>query len=329
MNKLDIKDLHRQARQIATESPGYRKTVLFHSAVSMAVLTAVMLLGLWTDSMMKQTGGLADIGLRSLLGTVDSVASMASSLLLPFWEVGILFTSLLIVRRQPVEFGMLNRGFRRFVPVAKYYILTALILMGAGILCSYGASFAAVFLAGPLGVTLPMEEMEEMLQNVDPSAITDPETLMEWIPLEQMMPMMVLVMVLFALIYGAVLLHLHYRFFAAPYFILDAPSPRGRAALMVSTRMTKGNKWNLFKLDISLWWYHLLLLAVSALSFVPAAAILAGVPLPISAAGANVIFYLIYGAAAVGLSWWAGAYVNTVYALAYEKLRQPQIPAPM
>ena len=50
---------------------------------------------------------------------------------------------------------------------------------------------------------------------------------------------------------------------------------------------------------------------------------MAGVKLPVPAAVATLLFYILYAAAGLALSWWAGAYVQTAYACAYEELCAP------
>lgn len=313
MKKLDIREIRQEAAQILRDTqPDYRKLVLRHSAVAMGVWLVAMLIQFWVGDAMSQTGGLADMGLRSILGTVESTVTMAVSFLQPFWQMGILFTSLLVVRGQQAGFSQLTRGFQRLIPLLKYQILMAIYLMLAAFGCSYVASFLTVSFTDT-------QALMEVVERLPETALTDPQALMESLPIEQLMPMVLTMLGIFLVLFGAVAAFISYRFFMAPYFLLDAPNPRARLSLRFSSRLTKGNKWQLVKLDLSFWWYYLLLGVAVSVAYLPD--LLPGIQ-ALSVAQIQMLGNILYALANVGIQWLGGGYVQTARACAFEKLRQ-------
>lgn len=317
MNVLRPKEIKCRAAQLLTESAAdYRKTVVLHSAISLAALIIVMLLDLMLSNAVAQTGGLAGIGARSVLGTVQGVLSTAVNILLPFWELGILYTSIRAVRRQPWEFSMLTRGFHRLGPMVRYYLAQIGILMLVAMVSSNAVMMLTMWIPVP-------ESLQAAFAQIDMTAVQDPEQLMAQLPIDQLLSYALPTLVLFAVAYCGILIHLSYRFRLSRYLLLDEQKIGAVAALGISNRLTKGNKWNLFKLDLSFWWYYTLQLLVMALAYGVELLSLLGVTLPMSSGVANLLFYGLYAVASLALSWWAGAYVQASYACAYQQLCTP------
>lgn len=316
MNVLQSKELKQRAALRLNEASGFRKTVVLHSAVSLGALIAVMVLDLLLSNAMNQTGGLSGIGARSVLGTVQGVLSTAVNILLPFWELGILYTAVRTARQQTHSFSMLTRGFQRLGPVLRYYLVQLGILFAVLTVCLNVVMFFTSWIPMPEG-------LQTALTQLDPTAISDPEQLLTQLPMDLLLSYLAPVLILFTLIYCGVLIHLGYRFRLSQYLLLDEEKTGAVAALGTSNRLTQHSKWSLFKLDVSFWWYYLLQLLASALAYGPELLSLAGVTLPISPGVASILFYALYAGASLALSWWAGAYVQTTYACAYEQLCTP------
>lgn len=317
MNVLEPRKIKQQARMILEQTqPDYRRTVALHSAVSLGALVLVLILDILLSGAMAQTGGLSGIGARSILGTAQGVLSTAVNILLPFWELGILYTSVRVVRRQNREFSMLTRGFYRLGPVLRYWLAQIVLYSVVAMVLTNAVTILTAFLPVPA-------ELENAMAQINIEAITDPEQLMAQLPVEQILSAAMPVLILFSVAYGAVLIHLGYRFRLSQYLLIDEERLGALAALGISNRLTAGNKWNLFKLDLSFWWYYALQLGSVAIAYAPELMALAGVKLPVPAAVATLLFYILYAAAGLALSWWAGAYVQTAYACAYEELCAP------
>ena len=101
-----------------------------------------------------------------------------------------------------------------------------------------------------------------------------------------------------------------------------------RKALAHSTRITRGRRMELFKLDLHFWWYYGALLLISALSSLDSILEFAGITLPVSQ---DVVIYGAYGlylTANLILGWQVSLSVQTTYALCYDRLNSEVIQEP-
>ncbi len=318
MNLLQPAQLKQKSADILRRTqPHFRQTVVLHCAVSLAVLVVLMVVDLLIGNAISNTEGLSGLGTKSVLQTVQSALSTGVNVLLPFWEIGILYACIQVVRTGQHSKTMLKRGFERFGPVLRYTVLQIFIMLGVGMLCINAMMFFSVFIPVPA-------ELEAAIAQMDMTALPD-SSFTEQVPVDVLYAYMLPIMILFSVLYGGILIHLGYRFRMGNYLLLDEEKTGARMALAVSNRLTKGNKWNLFKLDLSFWWYYLLQGSAAALVFLPELLKLLGVTLPIGVQLQNVLCYLLYAGATLVLSYFAGAYVQTTYACAYEQLQNQEI----
>ena len=82
-----------------------------------------------------------------------------------------------------------------------------------------------------------------------------------------------------------------YSFRMTNYVIIDKPGMGALMALRESKKMMRGNRLQLLKLDISLWWYYLASAAAMAVCYGDVLLPLLGVELPVSGA---VVFFGFY-----------------------------------
>lgn len=313
---IQPKALKQEAAQILQQTvPDYRKTVLLHSAVSLGILFVINLISVFLSNAIGDTGGLADIGMRSILGTVQSTLMTAANIALPFWEAGILYTSIRVARQQETGFSMLTQGFRRFGPLLRFMILWMLICFAITMISSNVLIFLSFLMPVP-------PALEQALSAVDITAMTDPAAIYELIPVELMLRSFMPLAVIYFLLCFGVILYCSYRFRLSQYLLVDETPVRARAALMLSNHLTNGHKKSLLLLDLSFWWYYLLQLLLAVLVYTPELLSLAGVQLPLSADVLNVASYGLYCIASLTLTYFAGAYVQTTNACAYDRLRK-------
>ena len=317
MNELNLSALKQRSHALLRDhAPEYRKTVLLHSALAFGVLTVLLILDLVLSSAIGNTGGLADMGTRGVLETVRSVLSTAANLLLPFWEIGLLFTAIRVARQQDHSFSMLTQGFHRFGPVLRYLLLQIVILMVVATLCTNVLMFASILLPVPAS-------LEQAMASIQFDAMTDPATIMQQLPVDELLSYMLPILILFTILYAGVLIHLHYRFRFGQYLLMDETRCGAIQALRSSNDLTRGSKWQLFKLDLSFWWYYLLGFVCSLIAQLPVLLELLDVSLPVSSTLFQLLTYLIYTGCSLAVTWWAGAYVQTTYACAYQQLLSP------
>lgn len=315
MNIFTAKKMKWCARHLLQQSnTDYRKIVLFHEAVLLGGLVLMQLLSWLLNSMAGDTGGLSGIGTRSLIGTVEAVCSLAVTVLMPFWSIGIFHTSIGVVRRQRVERPMLAEGFRRFGLVLRYYLMMIVVAIPVAL----GASM----IAGTLAMLLP--ETKTVLYAMMFS-MQDPAQTLEELPMDAMLTMTVFTMAIYMIIVCGVTLYINYRLFAASYLVMDEACPGAAAAMGASNRLTKGYKWKLLKLDLSFWWYYLLQFAAGLLVYGNVILTALGIELPMDSAIADLLFYILYIGATLAIAWFAGAYINTTHACAYQQILDPSV----
>lgn len=319
MNIRDRKALKQAASshlQSATYDP--RKLTLLHRGLIVGISLLISLISLGLDEGIASTGGLSGIGTRNLLLTVQTALQMGQLLLTPFWQIGILFGFMNIIRNRYAGPNSLLRGFARFGPALRLMALEMLIIMSLSFMISYISSFIALPFSGDL-----MELMEPMVIEMQTNPNFDPTAMMD-IPMETLLPAAAPILIIFFIFYGAAVIYFSLRMRFADYLILDDPKIGAFQAMGRSFRLTKGNIWALLRLDISFWLYYLLqgvAMGVSMLQlFTPA------FHLPIPEQVTGILIYLVFCVIVLATDWFLRPTVEASYALAYHTLKEEQYP---
>lgn len=321
---MDIRDRvslkQRAGERLAAASYDPQKLTLLHGAVVVGVSLVLSLLTMALSRGIEGTGGLSGMGTRNLLETVQTLLSYAFNLLLPFWQIGIIFSFLRIIRSQPVGPDSLLRGFRRFGPVLRLKLMELVLYFAIAMICAYLSSFLAMTLSSKLYTLL---EPLAMAMLEDPYA--DVNALMTQLPQQELMAAMLPVLMIFAGLYLAIVILVGYRLRFAQYLVVDTPELGAIASIRGSLQLTKKNCIALFRLDLSYWWYYLLqavaVLACYADLFLKAA----GAALPLSGQWATLVCYCVYGAMTLTLDYFCRPQVEATYALAYDVLKNPPL----
>ena len=129
------------------------------------------------------------------------------------------------------------------------------------------------------------------------------------------------VMVIFGVLFLVLAAPVFYRYRMANYLIIDRPATGALAALRDSRVMTKGNRWNLFRLDLSMWWYYAAMLVSAAIGYGDQLLPDLGVTLPFSDTVAYFLFFGVYLAVTFVIFYFLRNRVEVTYALAYDSLR--------
>lgn len=312
MNIQDRRGLRSRAAASLSQSsfhPG--KLALIHTAAAAGLSLVLTVFNVILTDMIGDTGGLGGVGLRSVLTTVKSVLGIISMVILPFWELGFIYAALKLSREQQVELGDLLRGFRRFGPVLRLKVAEVVIYMALLMLsCNIGS---AVFMMTPFA--LPMMEA---MQALDPATVTV-DAMMAAMQ-GSILPLYAIV----ALILAVLALPVAYRFRMAQYLIVDDPAIGALAALGTSNRLMRNNRFSLFRLDLSFWWYYGLQLLCAGIAYSDVIAEYLGIALPFSATAALLISFAIYCVAKLVIAWFWQSSVEVTYATAYDTLQEMQ-----
>ena len=317
---MDIHN-HRALKSAAAEKLGQaaydpRKLALLHTAISMGVALLITLIDYYLSHQIEGTGGLSGMGMRSILGTVQTTLQYALNLALPFWEMGFLYAALQMARGQRADFSSLPEGFRRFGPVLRLHLMEGALYMAAVIACMYISSF--IFMATP--AALPLAEM--VMPLMENGSMEEIERAVAQMPFEELLHMMAPMLVIFGVLFLAAAAFLFYRFRMASFIVMDRPKTSVMLALIASRRMTRRRRLALFKLDLSFWWFYLLVAVAMLVSYGDVILNLLGIALPFTSEVAWFIFYLLGMLVQLAVYWYGYSYVQTTYATAYEVLRQ-------
>lgn len=316
-NKTALKQQAARLVETGRESP--RKLVLTHYLVSAAATALLTVLNYYLEEMIGQTGGLDGMGLRSILTTVRSVAQFAVTVLLPFWDMGLVLISLRFARGEYADRNDLPQGFSRFFPILRFFLLEILIYGILAFAALYTASF--LYMISPFSGNL-MQAVEQVLMGQNTA---DMQAILEQIDPQTMEQAAIPVTVLFGVLFAALALPASYWLRMAQYLIMDERRSVGAfRAILTSIREMRGNVWALVKLDISFWWYYLLrvlFVLVGSLDLILSAM---GVTLPMSSGAAYFLCYAVAVVLQILLCWKAGAYLQISYALAYDGIVPPE-----
>jgi uncharacterized membrane protein len=157
-------------------------------------------------------------------------------------------------------------------------------------------------------------------------ALNETLTVLDDAAMEQLTAVLQPVMIVFTIIYSMLCLPIYFRFRMANYILLDKPNYRPIFVLRESTRMMRGNRMHLFKVDLHLWWYHGLNLLLLLISYCNLLLPMAGITLPWSDDASYYIFNGIYLAGTLAVYYFLRNRVEMTYIRFYEALRPEEPP---
>lgn len=297
-----------------------KKVVLVYSAVVALSALAVNVVQFILDSQISKTGGLQNIGTRSALSTLSSVLPLVQTLVLMCLGLGYTAAVLRLVRRQYASEKTLKAGFERFWLLLRTRLLQALIYGGIAFLLSYVAM--AIFMLSPFS-----DRLSSLALSLSAAGAITPEALLNNTAqlasaYEALMPMMVIYCILLVIVIWAV----SYRFRLVDYLLIDQPQLGALSALRTSRQKMKGHIKELFKLDISFWWYYLLRALSAGLIYLDMVLAILGVQLPLSPTASFFGVILAYLGSDFALNYFFLNRVEMAYALFYDILNPQQPP---
>lgn len=314
MGVFDNKTLRRRGREaLARARYSPKKLVALHTGAMLAVSLVLTLLNYYLNHSINNTGGLEDLGTRSVLQTAQMLLMLGYYVLLPFWQIGLISAMLKLIRGESPEAGSLFGGFRHWGPVLRMNLLQGVI------------AFLVIMLASQVGSTIYMmtpaakpvlDLTEQLLQSgtMDPSALITEEVAMAI--LKGYIPIL--------LITTAVIgIPVYYRLWMMNYVLMDMPQRGAFFALRMSLFMTRKNAMKLFKLDLSFWWFYLLQLLAAVAVYGDVILRMAGIQLGLSEALTGIVFSIVGMLGQLALFVWKYDYVAATYAAAYEALLPP------
>lgn len=291
-----------------------QQILLIYALIALSTSFAVTAVRYALGNQIAQTGGLHNLGLRSILSTADSVLPILQTALLMCLNLGFLAAMLRIARHQYTSPKSMLTGLQRFWVLLRSRILKTFIFFGIYILSFYFA--VSLFLLSPLS--------ETFMQYVEPMAASsnyDPQILLENAEfMRSIIPSMLPMLALFVLAIAALGIPVFYRFRLVDYLIVDFPAYGASYAMRQSRVPMRGNAFSLFKLDLSFWWYYLLEFLITGIIYLDLILAIVGIELPVSEATLFFGSFLLYLAAEFSIFYFFKNKVAVSYALAYDSL---------
>lgn len=315
MNIRDRRAIHETAgRSLADAKGDPRKILLVYLGIITALSLGVSVFSVILSNRIENTGGLSNMGTRSVLSTVKTVLPMIQSVILLGLEAGYCAVTLRIVRGEEVSTDMLFGEFRRFLPMIGAKLLQGVLYMGAAALCLYPSAF--IFLMLP--VSKPFYEIfTPLMENsMTPEGILMLDEASMDAMAVTMKPMLWILAVMFLLL--AVPMYYHFRL--TTYRVVDQSLPRGMRAVRESRYLMRRNRFALFRLDLNFWWYYVLQLLVLAVCYADVLLPLAGITLPWSDTVSYFLLLTLSLALQFVIYYFFMNPVAVTYATAYEAL---------
>lgn len=295
-----------------------RRVVLLHALPALLLPILVMAINLFLEGQLAGTGGLSGIGMRSTLETIQTVLSSAIRILLPFWQLGLIFNAIQISRGHTAQPQNLFEGFRRWGAALRLMLLRTIRYTSEIIL--------GIFFGSLLYSATPMSNnMTKVISEISSDPTFAQATAEELIAaLTARLGFWDIALSYILCIAGAAVLTvpLFYRYRMSDYALLDSEKPGAYQALRQSMLMMQGNRVGLFKLDLHFWWYYLLLLIATAASYGDLILPALGVNFPFSQEWAYMIFAIFSAILQFILYYLFCGQVETTYACVYESLKK-------
>lgn len=283
-----------------------KKVVLVYAgivALSSLVVTVVQDL---LDSQISQTGGIQNIGTRSMLTTADTVLTIAQLLLVMCLTLGYTGSMLRIARGQYASPNSLKAGGERIWVLLRTRLLQMLIMTAA--------AFALCFLVVNVCLLTPLSNRVIAVMGT----VSAEELLSNGLALIALYSAMLPIILIYLVALVPLLWYFSCTYRMVDYLLIDRPQLGAFGVLWESRRMMQGNMKMMLRVDLSFWWYYLLQALVSVLIYLNMvlAPFAIGLP-PAVLYWGTVVLYL---AADFALRYFFSNKVAVTYALFYDSL---------
>ena len=292
-----------------------RKVILAYAGITVLLSALLTLANALLSDRIAGTGGLANFGIRSILSTAQSVLPMIQSIALLCLEFGYLHATLRISRGQYADHTDLKVGFHRFGAIIRLTMWQYFLIFSVTMMLFYLSM--QIFILTPWA-----DPLLDLLTPLVTEAGANAAALMDEAMMDQALQMMVPMLVIYGIVCCVVLIPILYGFRMANYVLLDDPNGRAFAALRTSKQMMRRNKFRLFKLDLSFWWYYGLVALATAISYGDAILPMLGIQLPFNETIGFYLFYFLYLAMLFAIYYFLRNPMAVAYAKAYDSLRE-------
>ncbi|MBR3950068.1 MAG: DUF975 family protein [Oscillospiraceae bacterium] len=315
---MDIRNV-RELKGFAGERVGNirdgKRIVLTYGAVALGLTLLVTVVNYVLGLQIDQLGGLRNLGMRKILSTVRTVLPMVQSMVAACLGLGFTAAMLRVARGQYVSVNTLRLGFDRFWLLLRCTLFKGLLLTGAMMLAAYLGIM--IYMMTPLSRNV----MELLTPYVTEMTVMDSALVLEEAVYDRFVAMLWPAYLICGVLMLVLAVPMLYSYRMVNYIIIDKPGMGALAALRESKKMMRYNRLDLFKLDVSMWWYYLATVGAMLIGYGDVLLPMVGVELPFSQDVGYFVFYGLYLAATFGIYYFLLEKVEVTYGLAYDTLK--------
>lgn len=320
MDIRNTKELKAFAAQRVEQAQNSKRVVLIYSGLVLGLAALVCLVNYLLELQISRSGGLSNMGTRTVLSTVQTILPLAQLVVVLCVELGYVAAMLRIARGQYTSPQTLRLGFDRFWPLLRLMLIKGLIFFGIGFISVYVATF--IYMLTPLSKSA----RELLMPLLNQNAILETGLLLDDATYVQLMSAMAPMMGIFVLIYCIIAAPVVYQYRMSDYVLIDRPGQGAMTALRESRKMMRGNRFQLFRLDLSLWWYYAAMLGATVVYYGDQILPMLGITFPWPGVVSYFLFYALYLALQLAIYCCLRNRVEVTYALAYDALRPQEKP---
>lgn len=301
------------ARRVAASETGSHIVFVY---IGILTLTAVLVtvINYCLGLQINKTGGLSNMGLRSVLSTFQSVLPMIQNVLSMCLHIGYIAAMMRISRRQYASYHTLKLGFDRFWLLLRATLLQLCVYMAVCMVCFWLA--AQIFLLTPMAA-----RVTELVAPVMTDGALPMDILLDDALYNQLVVVMLPLFAILGVLYLVVMIPIAYSFRMVNYLIVDKPALPAGLILKESRKMMKGHRLRLLKLDLGLWWWYLLSALIGLVGYGDSLLPMLGISLPMHTDAAYFLFYAIFLAGQFALFFFLRNRVEAAYVRFYDIIR--------
>ncbi len=327
MNIRERRAIHHSAAEALNRAPQARQIILVYAAVCCGLSLLSTLLSVFLSDRISGTGGLSNIGLRSVLSTGQSVLPLLNFIITSCLTLGYHTAILSFTRGYDAYPRTLAGGFRHLGPILRTTLLRVVIYGGTMIAAIYISS--SIFMA----TSYSEEFVRVMTPYLESMTVLSDGLVLDDALLATVMDTLIPMMFILAAVSLVLILPLHYRMRMVDFALADDPRRGAFHAVVKSRVLMRRNRIALFRLDLTLWWFYAAQVLITLVCYGDMLLPLVGITFPWSDTVSYYLFYALYLVMQLALYCFGMNRVYAVYAVAYdaliEQLPQPELPAQM
>ncbi len=321
MDIRNIPRIKRVADARLENAPHADKIILIYTGIVIGLSLLVTVICYCLDLQINNYGGLSNMGKKSILSTLETALPVVSNLAIMCLELGFTAAMLRICRGQYTSPQTLRAGMPRFWAMIRCSLILSLRYAIATLASMYLATL--IFGLTPLS-NAAIDILTPIIEGMNPmdtSIILDDATLL------LLMKASIPLFILWGILLAAFAIPMAYSYRMTHYILLDKPQVGAMIAMQESKIMMRRNRLALFKVDLSVWWYHALVLLANAVCYGNMAFAMLGIELPFSGDAGYFLFYGVHIVLIFGIYYYFRNKVGVIYALAYDCLKPKEAPS--